>query len=71
VATLLCSRALVHAAYSTVIIDGVVERPRRLIRMAVPQATLIFAKRGDLSLILLPILFYHVLELFVNGLLAN
>jgi len=32
---------------------------------------LIFGRRSDLSLILLPIMFYHPLQLFVNGLLAN
>jgi sodium/bile acid cotransporter 7 len=32
---------------------------------------LIFGERPDLSLILLPIMFYHPLQLFVNGFLAN
>jgi solute carrier family 10 (sodium/bile acid cotransporter), member 7 len=32
---------------------------------------LIFGSRADLSLILLPIMFYHPFQLFVNGLLAN
>ena len=39
--------------------------------MGVPLAMLIFGRRSDLSLILLPIMFYHPLQLFVNGLLAN
>jgi len=39
--------------------------------MGIPLAMLIFGKRSDLSLILLPIMFYHPLQLFVNGLLAN
>jgi len=39
--------------------------------MGVPLAMLIFGARADLSLILLPIMFYHPLQLFVNGLLAN
>jgi solute carrier family 10 (sodium/bile acid cotransporter), member 7 len=34
-------------------------------------AILIFGSRADLSLILLPIMFYHPFQLFVNGFLAN
>jgi hypothetical protein len=37
----------------------------------VPLAMLIFGSRADLSLILLPIMFYHPFQLLVNGLLAN
>jgi sodium/bile acid cotransporter 7 len=39
--------------------------------MGVPLAILIFGSRADLSLILLPIMFYHPFQLFVNGMLAN
>ncbi len=39
--------------------------------MGVPLAMLILGKGSDLSLILLPVMFYHPLPLFVNGLLAN
>jgi sodium/bile acid cotransporter 7 len=39
--------------------------------MGVPLAMLIFGNRSDLSLILLPIMFYHPLQLLVNGMLAN
>lgn len=39
--------------------------------MGVPLAMLIFGQRSDLSLILLPIMFYHPMQLFVNGLFAN
>jgi len=39
--------------------------------MGVPLAMLIFGSRADLSLILLPIMFYHPFQLLVNGLLAN
>jgi len=44
---------------------------KKTLAMGVPLAMLIFGKRSDLSLILLPIMFYHPLQLFVNGLLAN
>jgi sodium/bile acid cotransporter 7 len=37
----------------------------------VPLAMLIFGDTADLSLILLPIMFYHPLQLLVNGILAN
>ena len=39
--------------------------------MGVPLAMLIFGSRAALSLILLPIMFYHPFQLLVNGLLAN
>ena len=44
---------------------------KKTLAMGVPLAILIFGKRSDLSLVLLPIMFYHPLQLFVNGLLAN
>ena len=44
---------------------------KKTLAMGVPLALLIFGDRGDLSLILLPILFFHPLQLFVNGILAN
>jgi sodium/bile acid cotransporter 7 len=44
---------------------------KKTLAMGVPLAALIFGERGDLSLILLPILFYHALQLLVNGVLAN
>jgi sodium/bile acid cotransporter 7 len=44
---------------------------KKTLAMGVPLAMLIFGPRGDLPLILLPIMFYHPLQLFVNGLLAN
>lgn len=44
---------------------------KKTLAMGVPLAILIFGNRNDLSLILLPIMFYHPLQLFVNGLLAN
>ena len=44
---------------------------KKTLAMGVPLAMLIFGKRSDLSLILLPIMFYHPLQLFVNGVLAN
>lgn len=44
---------------------------KKTLAMGVPLAVLIFGRRSDLSLILLPIMFYHPLQLFVNGLLAN
>jgi predicted Na+-dependent transporter len=39
--------------------------------MGIPLAMLIFGSRRDLSLILLPIMFYHPFQLFTNGLVAN
>jgi solute carrier family 10 (sodium/bile acid cotransporter), member 7 len=44
---------------------------KKTLAMGVPLAILIFGSRADLSLILLPIMFYHPFQLFVNGLLAN
>lgn len=44
---------------------------KKTLAMGVPLALLIFGKRADLGLVLLPILFYHPLQLFVNGLFAN
>src|SRR5580700_2133030 len=44
---------------------------KKTLAMGVPLAMLIFGSRSDLSLILLPIMFYHPFQLFVNGMLAN
>ncbi len=44
---------------------------KKTLAMGVPLAMLIFGDRPDLSLILLPVMLYHPLQLFVNGLLAN
>ncbi|MFO1499274.1 MAG: bile acid:sodium symporter, partial [Verrucomicrobiota bacterium] len=44
---------------------------KKTLAMGVPLAMLIFGARSDLSLILLPIMFYHPLQLLVNGIIAN
>ncbi|HJZ99600.1 MAG TPA: bile acid:sodium symporter, partial [Candidatus Solibacter sp.] len=44
---------------------------KKTLAMGVPLAMLIFGGSSDISLILLPIMFYHPLQLFVNGVLAN
>lgn len=44
---------------------------KKTLAMGVPLAMLIFGPRADLSLILLPIMFYHPLQLVANGILAN
>src|SRR5262249_49329336 len=44
---------------------------KKTLAMGVPLAMLIFGHRDDIGLILLPLMFYHPLQLFVNGLLAN
>ena len=44
---------------------------KKTLAMGVPLAMLIFGARTDLSLILLPIMFYHPFQLFTNGILAN
>ena len=44
---------------------------KKTLAMGVPLAMLIFGARADVSLILLPIMFYHPLQLVVNGILAN
>jgi sodium/bile acid cotransporter 7 len=44
---------------------------KKTLAMGVPLAVLIFGERADLPLILLPIMFYHPLQLFLNGLLAS
>ncbi len=44
---------------------------KKTLAMGVPLAMLIFGSRNELSLILLPIMFYHPFQLFTNGILAN
>jgi len=44
---------------------------KKTLAMGVPLAMLIFGDNANLSLILLPIMFYHPLQLLVNGILAN
>jgi len=44
---------------------------KKTLAMGVPLAVLIFGERADLPLLLLPIMFYHPIQLFLNGLLAN
>lgn len=44
---------------------------KKTLAMGVPLAMLIFGANSDLSLILLPIMLYHPLQIFINGLLAN
>jgi sodium/bile acid cotransporter 7 len=44
---------------------------KKTLAMGVPLAMLIFGDTADLSLILLPIMLYHPLQLLVNGILAN
>lgn len=44
---------------------------KKTLAMGVPLALLIFGRRSDLSLILLPIMFYHPVQLLINGILAN
>lgn len=44
---------------------------KKTLAMGVPLAALIFGHTPELSLILLPIMLYHPLQLFVNGVLAN
>ena len=44
---------------------------KKTLAMGVPLALLIFGERSDLTLVLLPVMLYHPLQLLVNGLLAN
>jgi sodium/bile acid cotransporter 7 len=44
---------------------------KKTLAMGVPLAQLIFGAKGNLGLILLPIMFYHPFQLFVCGLLAD
>lgn len=44
---------------------------KKTLAMGVALAALIFGRRPDLGLILLPIMFYHALQLAANGILAN
>lgn len=43
---------------------------KKTLAMGVPLAALIFGHGAELSLILLPVMLYHPLQLFVNGVLA-
>lgn len=44
---------------------------KKTLAMGVPLAMLIFGNNPDLSFILLPVMFYHPIQLFINGILAN
>jgi sodium/bile acid cotransporter 7 len=44
---------------------------KKTLVMGVPLAQLIFGAKGNLGLILLPIMLYHPFQLFICGLLAN
>lgn len=44
---------------------------KKTLAMGVPLAMLIFGATSDISLILLPLMFYHPLQIFINGLLAS
>ena len=44
---------------------------KKTLAMGVPLAQLIFGAKGNLGLILLPIMFYHPFQLFIFGLLAD
>lgn len=44
---------------------------KKTLAMGVPLAMLIFGANNDLTLILLPIMLYHPLQIFINGLLAS
>ncbi len=44
---------------------------KKTLAMGVPLAVLIFGSRTDLSLILLPLMFYHPFQLLINGILAS
>ena len=44
---------------------------KKTLAMGVPLAMLIFGDNANLSLILLPVMFFHPLQLLVNGILAN
>lgn len=44
---------------------------KKTLAMGVPLAALIFGARADLPLILLPVMFYHPVQLLLNGLLAH
>ena len=44
---------------------------KKTLATGVPLAQLIFGAKGNLGLILLPIMFYHPFRLFICGLLAN
>lgn len=44
---------------------------KKTLAMGVPLAMLIFGSRSDVPLILLPLMFYHPIQIFINGLLAN
>jgi solute carrier family 10 (sodium/bile acid cotransporter), member 7 len=44
---------------------------KKTLAMGVPLAHLIFGEKGNLGLILLPIMFYHPFQLFVCGMLAS
>lgn len=44
---------------------------KKTLAMGVPLAMLIFGNTVDLPFILLPIMFYHPIQLLVNGILAN
>jgi len=44
---------------------------KKTLAMGVPLAMLIFGTRSDVPLIILPLMFYHPIQIFINGVLAN
>jgi sodium/bile acid cotransporter 7 len=44
---------------------------KKTLAMGVPLAMLIFGARSDVPLIILPLMFYHPIQIFINGVLAN
>lgn len=44
---------------------------KKTLAMGVPLAMLIFGTRSDVPLIILPLMFYHPIQIFINGILAN
>jgi sodium/bile acid cotransporter 7 len=44
---------------------------KKTLAMGVPLAVLIFGARSDVPLIILPLMFYHPIQIFINGVLAN
>ncbi len=45
--------------------------PQKTLAAGAPMANLIFASHSGLGVILLPLMFYHIFQLFLGGLLAN
>ncbi|MFN2267339.1 MAG: bile acid:sodium symporter, partial [Desulfonatronovibrio sp.] len=52
-------------------ITALFSAPQKTLATGAPMANLMFASHSGLGIILLPLMFYHIFQLFLGGLLVN